>query len=758
MTQTAAPELPRSAAPPRAPAELRVGGMRCTGCAGRLEAALGAVPGVAAVHADHLNGRATVMWAPDAPGDTRGASADTPGDVAPLRAAAEAAGFTWRGSECESAPGAPGSETRENLILAGACVLTAPLLASMILGALGFAGFALAPAVQLALAAPVQLVAGWTFYTGAWSALRARRASMDVLVTLGAGAAFLSGLYIMAAGLDAPVHFAGAAAVITFVLLGKRIEARAVGRAGDAVRGLTELAPRRAARVTAEAGAGGKTGGETEDIAVSALRLGDEILVRAGERLPADGEIFRGASDINEAHLTGEALPRAVGVGDAVFAGALNMTGGIYVRVTAVGADARLGETIAALTAARAGKSPLQRQADRFAAVFVPVVVIIAAITWAAWVSAGAGFTGALAPMVAVLIVSCPCALGLAAPLAASVGVSRAAKAGIFLRRADGFEALAAVDTFVFDKTGTLTGEDPAVAYVSPAPDILREDILSAATMAARGSAHPLARAVLAVGAAAPMAERTEDIPGGGMTAHAGGGAGGRDVAAGNAKFVRARTGLSIPETETGARASSWVAERPGEHNGGAPWQLLGRIDFSVPPRAGAAAAVAELRAMGLSAHLMSGDTPEACRAFAEGLGFASVEGGMAPADKAERIAGLRAAGKRVAMAGDGANDAPALAAADAGLAIGEGTRIAADAAVMVLARSDPAQAAAALRIARDVRRTIRWNLFWAFVYNAAAIPAAAMGALTPAAAGAAMAASSLFVVANTLRARRQKA
>ena len=616
-------------------------------------------------------------------------------------------------------------------------VLTLPLLMSMIAGAIGAHAWVLPPLWQLTLAAPVQIIAGATFYAGAWRALKAVTGTMDTLVTLGTTAAFVTSLAAML-GDGGALHFGGAAAVITFVLVGKTLETRAVRGAGDAVRGLVALTPRTAVRLAAD--------GSEHSIDTAALAVGDVVRVRAGQRIPGDGTVVTGSGDVDEAHLTGESLARGVGPGDAVLGGALAGLGALDVRMTALGADSRLGETIAALTAARAGKSSIQHQADRVAQVFVPAVVAVAAITVLAWGFAGAGWVAGVEAAAAVLVVSCPCALGLAAPTAIAAGVSRAAREGLLVRRADAFEALASVSTLIFDKTGTLTLGRPTVASLKPADGITDTDLLGVAAAVAGGANHPLARAIADAGNARglgpPDAQAFLTEPGFGMTATVDG----RQAAVGNARLIRDRAGLAVPDTsDIGTHA--WVARADGQGQG---WCLMGRIDFSDTVHPSTPGALDRARTMGLGVHVLSGDTDAACRSALAGLSVDGIEAGLTPAEKAAAVRALRNGGC-VAMVGDGVNDAPALTAADVGLAMGSGTDIAANAGSVVLAGNDPGQAVAAIALARAVRRTVRQNLFWAFVYNTAAIPAAALGLLTPAVAGAAMALSSLCVVTNAL-------
>jgi len=725
--------------------DMRVSGMRCAGCAGRLEDAVGGVPNVSAVNADHVRGLVSFAYA----GENQNTQI--------IADAITGAGFVVVGRaqnddndvSAEDATATP----HQNWILAGAVVLTLPLLVSMIANAVQMPDLVLPPLWQLILATPVQFVAGSSFYIGAWRSLKAGVGSMDTLVALGTTAAFTTSLAAIWFETGGALHFGGAAAVITFVLVGKAIEARAVQNAGDAVQGLITLVPKSATRLIAG------PDGSPESIfeqptPLAHLTIGDVIRVRAGDRIPADGLIIRGDSDVDEAHLTGESLPRSVHMDDTVFAGTLNGLGGLDIRLTALGRDSRLGETITALRAARAGKSPLQRQADRVARVFVPAVVLIAVGTVLTWGLMGFGWIPGLEAAAAVLVVSCPCALGIAAPMAIAVGVSRSARAGVLFRRPDAFEALAAADTVIFDKTGTLTFGQPTVSAVTPEAgpeaNIDDDDVIRAAATAAQGASHPLAVAIARRANQHSLisaeAETTDTIPGQGMTAQVGK----TRIAVGNARMMAEVCGLSITEPDD-IGTHAWVAQATESHE----WALLGLIQFTDGERPTAKRTVDRLRNMGIKAMMMSGDHASACAPVAHSLGLSDVQSGMTPAEKAEAVQRLQAEGRTVAMVGDGVNDSPALAAASVGMAMGAGTDIAAAAGSVVLSRDDPAQVISALKIARAVRRNIRQNLFWAFAYNTAAIPLAAAGILTPAIAGAAMALSSLCVVGNALRLQR---
>jgi Cu+-exporting ATPase len=603
--------------------------------------------------------------------------------------------------------------------------------------------------VELALATPVQFVIGARFYRAAWKALRAGAANMDVLVALGTSAAWGYSLWLLAtlgpAASTGRLYFEASVVIVTLVLLGKYLEARAKRGTTAAIRQLMDLRPR-SARVQ-------RADGSEVEVPVAALRAGDVVAIRPGERVPVDGEVLAGASEVDEALITGESLPVTKAAGSRVTGGAINGSGLLVVRATAVGADSTLARIIRLVENAQAGKAPVQRLVDRISAIFVPVVVAIAAVTFGVTFAVAGAFEPAFVAAVSVLVIACPCALGLATPTAIMTGTGAAARAGILIKDVASLERAHRIDTVVFDKTGTLTeGRPRVVEIVTTGGD--GDELLQLAASVQRASEHPLARAVMARASDAGLAMLPVDD----FRNHVGQGVvgtvAGRQLAIGSAAFLTSRGIDLAPATGTAdrwrteARTVVWVADGS---------RLLGGFAIADPLRAESAAAVASLRALGVRTLLLSGDAPPVAEAIGREVGVDEARGGVAPDGKATAISGRQAAGATVAMVGDGINDAPALAAADVGIAMGSGTDIAMETAGVTLMRADPRLVAGAIAASRATFRKIRQNLFWAFIYNIVGIPLAAFGFLTPALAGAAMAASSVSVVGNSLLLRRWK-
>jgi len=709
--------------------ELAVGGMTCATCALRLERALGAVPGVVEVAVSLASETAQI-----------GMLAGTP-DAALAEAVARA-GYAVRAARTatDAAPDATGRE-RWDLILAA--LLTAPFL----LGMLGMAfgrHWMPPPWVQFALALPVQFWLGRRFYQAGWAALRAGTGNMDLLVALGTSAAFLLSTWsLLAHGAVAAhghLYFEASAAVIFFVLFGKWLEARARRATGAAIRALLDLRPQTAHRLD-------PAGGELEVPAI-ALRPGERIVIRPGERIAADGLVEAGESGVDESALTGESRPVEKRPGAKVATGTIALDGRLIIAVTAVGTETVLARVAALVAAAQASRAPVQRLVDRVSAVFVPLVVGLALLTMLGWLLAGAGLEAAIMHAVAVLVVACPCALGLATPAAIMAGTGAAARAGILLRDAEAIERAGAITLVAFDKTGTLTEGRPAVALAAPAAGLDAAELLRLAGALQQGSEHPLARAVLAAaGPALPPLAEFRALPGRGVE----GQVAGRALRLGSPRLL-AESGLdpgplaaqAAAETAAG-RSVAWLLEAAPQP------RVLGLLAFEDQPKPGAAAAIAALRALGVKAAVLSGDGAAAVTRLATSLGISEVAAEVLPAEKAARVAAWQRAGMRVAMVGDGVNDAPALAAADLGIAMGTGTDVAIQAAAITLLRGDPALVPVALEATRRTLAKIRQNLAWAFGYNLLGLPLAALGLLTPALAGAAMALSSVSVLANAL-------
>ncbi|HEU4923472.1 MAG TPA: copper-translocating P-type ATPase, partial [Burkholderiales bacterium] len=601
--------------------------------------------------------------------------------------------------------------------------------------------------LQLALATPVQFWLGARFYRAGWKALRARTGNMDLLVALGTSAAYGLSVYMLWRhwGHEPHLYFEAGAAVITLVLLGKWLEARAKRQTTEAIRALQSLRPE-TARVVRD--------GKEVEVPAAQLAVDDLVVVRPGERIPADGVVVEGRSHADESMLTGESLPVAKGPRDAVTGGAVNAEGVLSVRVTAVGAQSTLAKIIELVENAQAKKAPIQRLVDRVSAVFVPVVLVIGVATLLGWGLATGDWEHAVLNAVAVLVIACPCALGLATPTAIMAGTGVAARNGILIKDAEALETAHAVDVVAFDKTGTLTVGKPALAAFETA-GMARSTALAWAAAVQAGSEHPLSKAVhgAADGLQIPRVEGARAIPGRGMEASLGS----RRLALGSGRWMRelgvdlAPLAATALEMQGKGMTVSWLAdmtERP---------VVLAAMAFGDQIRPEAEQAIRQLRERGMRTVMLTGDNRAAANSVAARLGIDEVRAEILPADKAEAVAELRGAHSRVAMVGDGVNDAPALAAADLGIAMGSGTDVAMHAAGVTLMRPDPRLVAAAVDVSRRTYRKIRQNLFWAFVYNVVGIPLAALGILSPVIAGAAMALSSVSVVGNTLLLKRWK-
>ncbi|MDK9696657.1 MAG: heavy metal translocating P-type ATPase [Siculibacillus sp.] len=725
------------------PVLIDVTGMTCAACAARIEKVLGRVPGVK---------KASVNLALET------AEIAAPGvDAGVLVAAIERAGFgahprdtavaARREALARAAAERAADERRTLIVFLVSAVLTAPFLVAMVPMAWGAHATWLTPWLQVALATPVQMIAGTRFYVGAFRALRGRSANMDVLVALGTTVAWAFSMAMVVIHGDhahGHLYFEGSATVLTLILLGKLMEARAKRSATAAVAGLMALRPDTATRLR---------GGVGEVVAADLLRRGDLVLVKPGERVAADGVVVEGASELDESLVTGESLPVEKRADDKVTAGTINGAGAITFRVTAVGEDTTIARIGHLVEQAQIAKAPVQRLVDKVASVFVPVIVVIAILTFAGWWLVGHDFEKALIPAVAVLVIACPCALGLATPAALVAGTGAAARAGILIRDIEALERAHAVDCVVFDKTGTLTEGRPSVTDVfvlgASAEEMLR---LSASAQTA--SEHPLARAFVA----AAKARGLSLSPATGVRSHVGRGitatVEGRAVAVGNAALM-AEIGVDLRlferEIERLTREVRTVVAVARDR------EALGLVALADPIRPESAQAIAALKVARIGVQLATGDARAVARAVGARLGLDAVEAEVRPEGKTALVGRLRSAGRVVAMVGDGVNDAPALAAADVGIAMGSGADVALETAGVTLMRSDPRLVPAALEISRATWRKIRQNLFWAFFYNVVGVPLAAAGHLTPALAGAAMAMSSVSVVTNALTLTRWK-
>ncbi|WP_420893190.1 heavy metal translocating P-type ATPase [Pseudomonas fragi] len=711
--------------------ELDISGMTCASCAGRVEKALAKVPGVKSASVNLATERAHV---------------ELLGQVDPgllINAVTQAGyGASLHQSEKAAEDDQQKRLHRERWALTLAIVLALPLVLPMLLAPFGI-HWMLPAWAQFVLATPVQFVLGARFYVAAWKAVKAGAGNMDLLVALGTSAGYGLSLYewaIAEPGTMPHLYFEASAVVIALVLLGKYLESRAKRQTASAIRALEALRPERALRMV---------DGQEQDVAISDLRLNDLVLVKPGERFPVDGEVVEGQSHADEALISGESLPVPKQPGDKVTGGAINGEGRLVIKTLALGTETVLARIIRLVEDAQSAKAPIQKLVDKVSQVFVPVVLLIALATLLGWWLYGAPIETALINAVAVLVIACPCALGLATPTAIMAGTGVAARHGILIKDAEALERAHEVSAVVFDKTGTLTSGTPQIAHFS-ALDGDEARLLQAAGALQRGSEHPLAKAVLDACAVrnlnVPDVTDSQSLTGRGIA----GTLEGRRLALGNRRLLE-ETGLapgslaaSASAWETEGRTLSWLIEQSPQP------QVLGLFAFGDTLKPGAQSAIAQLNARHISSHLLTGDNRGSAKVVAEALGISDVHAEVLPADKAATVAELKKTGV-VAMVGDGINDAPALAAADIGIAMGGGTDVAMHAAGITLMRGDPRLVPAALEISRKTYAKIRQNLFWAFIYNVIGIPLAAFGFLNPVLAGAAMAFSSVSVVSNAL-------
>ncbi len=769
--------------------ELGVLGMTCAACVRRVEKAVKGVPGVKDAQVNLVTKSATVVFDPAV------ATAEA------IAGAIERAGYEPVGGRAEPAPTAEDASSageasassdagpveeqderaaraaamaeadereqramRRELVVAAS--FTLPLLVvAMSHGAMAWTETTFGRWLQLALAVPVVLGPGRRFFRLAWAAAKHRAADMNTLVSLGTGAAFVYSVAALVApglfphaehGRVPHLYFEAAAAILTFVLLGKTLEARARRRLADAVRGLVALQPKTARRLR-----GGAEEAE-EEVPIAALRAGDRVVVRPGERIPADGVVVRGASAVDESMLSGESIPVDKTEGAKVYGGTLNQSGALTIEVATAGKGSALARIVEAVEQAQGSRAPIARLADRVSGVFVPVVLGIATITLVAWLvvdPSADGFATAVERFVAVLVIACPCALGLATPAAVAVGVGRGAELGVLVKGGAALEAVSRVDRVLLDKTGTLTRGKPELTDVVAVGGRGEDELLAIVASAEKPSEHPIARAVvagaLARGLALDGAEAFRNVPGQGIEAKVRG------------AVVRVGTASWLRDGGADATALEADAARLAEE-GRTPFfvsidrRLAGLVAVADRALPEARAAVEELRAMGVGVTMVTGDRAGVARAIAGELGIDDVVAEVRPEDKARVVAEERAKGRVVAMVGDGINDAPALAAAHVGIAVGHATDIALAAADVALLRGGIDALPLALRLGRATLRTIRQNLFWAFVYNVIGIPVAAGllyrwtgWLLSPVIASAAMSLSSVSVLASSLRLRR---
>jgi Cu+-exporting ATPase len=721
--------------------DIGIGGMTCASCVGRVEKALKRVPGVTEATVNLATESARVSFVGDAQMPAR------------LRRAVRDAGYEPRTPEQMDA-GDAASPWAGFAPVAWGLLLSAPLALPMV-GDLFGQHWMLAAWIQFALATPVQFILGARFYKAGWHALRALAGNMDLLVAIGTTAGWALSMWLwLSAPQGAMVHlyFEGSAVVVTLVLLGKWLEARAKRQTTAAIRALHALRPDVAHLLG--------TDGEV-DVPVLEVMVHDRLVVKPGERFPVDGTLLEGSTQVDESMLTGEPLPVPKDVGDRLTGGSINGDGRVVLQVCAVGVDTVLSRIIQLVEDAQAAKAPIQRLVDRVSAVFVPTVLLISLCTLLGWWLSGHTFELALIRAVAVLVIACPCALGLATPAAIMAGTGVAARHGILIKDAQALELAHQVDVVAFDKTGTLTVGQPRLTALVAAPETDEREVLRVAACLQSGSEHPLARATLAAakeqGIGIGAADQVRAVAGRGSE----GEVGARSFRMGSLRWMD-ELGVSLGPLDAHAKhlqdqghTVSAMAER-----GSAGWVLQALMAFGDEPKTGAKEALAALRARGIRTVMVSGDNRGAAQAMAQRLGLrpdaGEVMAEVLPGDKAALVARLKEGGARtVAMVGDGVNDAPALAAADVGLAMGNGTDVAMHAAGITLMRGDLSLVAAALDISDRTVAKIRQNLFWAFAYNVAGIPLAALGYLNPVVAGAAMALSSVSVMGNALLLKR---
>ncbi len=710
MSAAPSPDLPAPAL------HFRVTGMRCASCATRVEQVLRDQPGVADASVNFATGDARVEGANDLPA---------------LAAALADAGYGLE-SRSESAPAADPAADRRRPALAA--LLTAPVFALAMLGI----DSPTSRIAQALLTTVVVFGLGVSFHRGAWARARHLDANMDTLISVGTTAAYATSLAAVFTG--GPLYFETAAVIVTLILIGRYLEDRARGRASSAVTRLAALRPSHANVV--------RDGREVQT-ALHAVQVGDHLAIRPGEKVATDAVILEGRSAFDESAFTGESLPVDKGPGDVLFGASLNRQGFVLARATRVGRDTALAGIIRLVEEAQASKAPIQKLADRVASVFVPAVLAVALVTGLVWFAMGADANAALGNAVAVLVIACPCALGLATPTAILVGSGRGAELGVLFKNAEVFERSRRVDTVVFDKTGTLTRGEMSLTDVVSDDD----DFLSRVAAVEAGSEHPIATAVVAGarerGAPLETVREFESLAGRGVQ----GRVSDVSVSVGTQRWMQ-ELGVDLPAS---LRDRLEELEAVGRTAFVGAWggRARGLVAVADTPRAGARAAVASLRAADIGVVMITGDNQRTASAVAAQLGIDRVMAEVLPADKASAVADLQASGHRVAFVGDGINDAPALTRADLGMAVGSGTDVAIEAGGVVLVSGDPRLVGVALALARRTFRTIVQNLFWAFGYNAAAIPLAALGYLDPMIAAGAVALSSLSVVANSLRLRR---
>lgn len=721
---------------------LDISGMTCANCALRIERGLSKLPGVRSAQVNFAMETATVDFDPAA--------------SAPANLIEKVQSLGYAASEQNSSAAEDRDEKRtleqRRAFFAWfvSAILSAPLAYTMAahlgLDFLPVPAILMNPWLQLMLAAPVQFIIGARFYAGAWRALRDGSANMDTLVVLGTSAAFFYSLYMsLVRSAHGELYYETSAVLITLILLGKLLEARAKGRTSSAIRKLLRLQAKTALV---------ERHGEEVLLPVAAVRVGDIVRVRPGDVIPVDGMVLEGESAVNEAMITGESMPVEKGPGDGVIGATMNQFGVLRIEAQKVGSDATLARIVRAVQEAQGGRAPIQRFADRVSAVFTPVVIAVALLTFLTWVFAfdPGNVARALENAIAVLVIACPCALGLATPTSIMAGSGRGAELGVLFRSAEHLEHAGAVRVIALDKTGTITRGQPQLISVSVSGERGEREVLAMAAAVEKDSEHPLAGAIVQAatqkGLSLPATSQFRAFPGGGVEAIVEG----ESVVIGSPSFVESRSiSIEAAREETGRLES--------EGNTVVLVGVGGRVEACLAIadqiRPEAPAVLAKLRAMGLETVMITGDNQRTAEVIARQAGIDRVMAGVKPEDKARIVGELKAGGRAVAMVGDGINDAPALAAADVGIAMGGGSDIAIESADVALMGSDLHGLVRTMEVSRSTMRNIRQNLFWALAYNTLGIPVAALGFLAPWLAGAAMALSSVSVTLNALRLQR---
>ena len=706
---------------------LAISGMHCASCVGSVESVLEKLPGVISAAVNLADESAVVEYDPDEAGAQK------------IIAAVKSAGYEATVAEDTHVDQQQAERARElrlqrSLFIFGT-ILTVPIFI------ISMFHLTVAPEVLFALTTPVQIVLGWQFYVGSAKALRGGRASMDVLIAIGSTAAWAYSTWFTFFAVG-NLYFETAAVILTLITLGRYLEARARGQASDAIRALMELAPDEATVIR---------DGEEVTLRAGEVQIGDLVLVRPGSRLPVDGMVQSGHSTVDESMITGESIPVEKSEGDEVIGGTVNLAGSLRFEATAVGSETALQQIIRLVREAQGTKPPIQRLADTVSAYFVPAVVVIAIFTLAGWLLTERGFEAGMLAAVAVLLIACPCALGLATPTAVMVGTGVGAEHGVLIRQAAALEVVGRLDAVVFDKTGTLTRGEPDVTEVVALGDLPEDDLLRLAAAAELPSEHPLGRAIVEHTRTRHMdlaeADDFEALVGRGVRATVAG----REVLIGSERL------MSEHEIDTSAAASTMQELEDLGRTAlmvAVDGQVAGIIALADVAKDSSRATVRRLKELGLDIYLLTGDNRRTARAIAEELEIDEVLAEVLPEQKSDAISRLQQEGRLVAMVGDGINDAPALAQADVGIAIGTGTDVAMEAGEITLVSGDPAAVVRAIVLSRRTLAHIKQNLFFSFLYNTAAIPLAMVGLLNPMIAAGAMAASSVSVVGNSLRLR----